>query len=345
MIRFGIAGFGLHAVKRMMPGFVLSQNCRVAALSRRDLAKARQSAQQYNIPHAFASTADLCRCPEVDAVFVTTPNSIHLQDVLTAAEWGKPILCEKPMAANAAECRQMVEAARKAGVLLGVAQVFRFEESTARMRQRLAAGEIGRPIFARSEFSFMGGREHARTWLHDRKLAGGGPVADIGVHCVDSLRYILQDEVVRLSARGMASRFAADVEDAAALTLEFSGGALATVLVSFLADYRTPLEIVGEAGILSADNCFTVERPVTIELRRGGAVVESETLSNHLAYARQLDAFADAVEGKALFPVPGEEGWQNQEILDAAYRSMESGKVEAVPRVVTTSREGATLAS
>ena len=78
---------------------------------------------------------------------------------------------------------------------------------------------------------------------------------------------------------------------------------------------------------------MNVERPIRLELRRAGSVVETEEVSNHLAYAKQVDAFADAVEGKAEFPVPGEEGWQNQEILDAAYRSVQSGKTEDVFQV------------
>jgi len=75
---------------------------------------------------------------------------------------------------------------------------------------------------------------------------------------------------------------------------------------------------------------LTVEHPVNLERRRGGAVVDTKTVSNQLAYARQVDAFAAAVEGKAEFPIPGEEGWRNQEVLDAAYRSMKSGKTENV---------------
>ncbi|MGC2197299.1 MAG: Gfo/Idh/MocA family oxidoreductase, partial [Terriglobales bacterium] len=127
MVRFGIVGFGLHAVRRLMPGFALARNCRVTALSRRDIAQARDSAAEYQIPLAFGSIADLCRSPEVDAVLVTTPNALHFPDVMMAIAHGKPVLCEKPMGMNAAECRQMVEAARSAQVLLGVAQVFRFE--------------------------------------------------------------------------------------------------------------------------------------------------------------------------------------------------------------------------
>src|SRR3989442_3667353 len=88
MVNFGILGFGLHAVKRLMPGFGLAKSSRVTALSRRDISKARESARQYNIPLAFASAEDLCRSPEVDAVFVATPNACHLHDVLLAIEWG-----------------------------------------------------------------------------------------------------------------------------------------------------------------------------------------------------------------------------------------------------------------
>jgi 1,5-anhydro-D-fructose reductase (1,5-anhydro-D-mannitol-forming) len=333
MLRFGIAGFGLHAAKRLMPGFGLSRNCRVTALSRRDLGKAQESARQFNIPHAFASTKDLSLCPDVDAVLVTTPNAAHFDDVTAALSVGKHVLCEKPMGINAGECRVMVEIARHSKLLLGVAQVFRFEQTTNRLREHVAGGRIGAPVFARSEFSFIGGREHARTWLNDVSIAGGGPIADIGVHCVDTLRYILQDEVVRVSARALPNRNSPDIEAAADLILEFSRGTLGSVLCSFMAEYRTPLELVGESGVLRANDGLTVEKPVTIELLRGGAVVETESLVNRMAYALQVDAFADWVEGKSQFPAPGEVGWQNQEILDAAYRSIKRGTVEDVPRV------------
>jgi predicted dehydrogenase len=330
MINFGIVGFGLHAVKRLMPGFALAKNCQVTALSRRDMAKAKESARQHNVPLAFESAESLCRSPDVDAVFVATPNAFHLQDVLVATSFGKPVLCEKPMAINADQCRQMVEAARAAKVLLGVAHVFRFEESTAWFREQMAAGKIGKPIFARSEFSFPAASGHARAWINDLAIAGGGPVADVGVHCIDTLRFVLQDEVLRVSTREIPGNGAGTVEAGAALLLEFSRGTLATVSVSFRTEYRTPLELVGERGVLRADDALNVERPIVLELRRDGMAAETKTVSNQLAYARQVDAFAGAVEGKAPFPVSGEEGWRNQEILDAAYRSMKSGRTEEV---------------
>ena len=316
-----------------MPGFALAQNCRVTALSRRSMGKALESARQHNIPLAFDSAEELCRSAEVDAIFVTTPNACHLADVLVAVACGKPVLCEKPMGVNADQCRKMVEGARNAGILLGVAQVFRFEESAAWLRQRVAAGQIGRIVVARSEFSFPGGPGHARAWINDLAVAGGGPIADVGVHCIDSLRYILGDEVVRVSARGIQDGGSGELEAAAVLTLEFSRGTLGTVLVSFRAEYRTPLELVGETEVLRGDDVLNVEHPIALELRRAGSVAETEPVSNQYAYAKQVDAFAAAVEGRAKFPVPGEEGWQNQVILDAAYRGLKSGKVEEVGRV------------
>jgi len=333
MIRYGILGFGLHAVRRLMPGFALARNSRVTALSRRDMEKARASAAEYHIPHAFDSAADLCRSTEVDAIFVATPNACHLRDVLLAIEHKKPVLCEKPMGMNAAECRQMVEVARRANVLLGVAQVFRFENSVAILRDRIAAGQVGRPLYARSEFCYPG-RSHPRKWLFDPALAGGGPIADVGVHCVDALRCILNDEVVRVAARDISTEQSGELEAAALLSLEFSRGTLGSVFVSATSEYRTPLEIVGDAGSLRGDDALNVDRPLTLELRQGGKVVETHNVSNADAYARQVDEFSAAIEAVRPFPAPGEEGWQNQEILDAAYRSLKSGKTETVPLVV-----------
>ena len=165
-------------------------------------------------------------------------------------------------------------------------------------------------------------------------MAGAGPIFDIGVHCIDTLRFVLQDEVVRVSATASSDKRSGSVESAAALSLEFSRGAIGTVLVSYRAEYRTPLELVGDAGTLWANDALNVEHPIEIELRRGEEVVQRDTASNHLAYALQVDAFANWIEGKAQFPAPGEEGWQNQEVLDAAMRSIKSGRAEVVPKVL-----------
>jgi predicted dehydrogenase len=336
MVRFGIVGFGLHAVRRLMPGFALSSKCRVTALSRRDLVEAKKSAAEYNIPLAFASVEELCSSSEVDAVLVTTPNSLHLNNVLTAIKADKHVLCEKPMAMNSAGCKEMVEAARQRKVQLGIAHVFRFEESVNKIRELVAAGEIGQPVLARSEFSFLASPLHSRKWLYDAAIAGAGPIFDIGVHSIDTLRFVLQDKILKVGASAVHDERSGTVESAAVLTLEFSRGTLGAVLVSYRAEYRTPLEIIGQAGVLYADDALNVEHPIEIQVRSNDGKVRRQSAQNGRAYALQVDAFADAVEGRAPFPAPGEEGWQNQEILDAALRSIKTGKVEQVPQITET---------
>jgi predicted dehydrogenase len=328
MVRFGIAGFGLHAVKRLMPGFANARNCRVTALTRRDPERARTSAREFGIPHAFSSTAELCACPDVDAVFIATPDAMHRADVLEAIRRGKPALVEKPMAMNAPESRQMVEAARDAGVVLGVAQVMRFQESVRWFRERISAGAIGKPVLARAAF-VAPLIDSARTWINDPELATGGPLADVGVHCIDTLRYVLGDEVRSVIAQAQYDQHWV-VEASATALFHFAAGTLATISVSARAPYQTLLEVIGEDGLLSAVNALNVEHSVTLELRRGFEVIQTREVLNDSAYTAQVEAFAAAVEEGKPFAIPGEEGLQNQLILDAAFRSAKSGRAESL---------------
>ncbi len=328
MIRFGIVGFGLHAVKRLIPGFRQAQNCCVTALSRRDLRRAQESAREFAVEYAFSSTEELCASPQVDAVFVATPDALHLPDVMQAIRHRKPVLCEKPMARTGQEADAMVKAAREAGVTLGVAHVMRFEESVKCFRRQIAAGAIGQPQVARADFlaPLLGS---PRQWINDPALATGGPIADVGVHCVDTLRFVLGKEVVAVSARAHYDLHWV-VEASGAMVLEFAGGLLATVSVSARSPYRTFLEVDGQTGVLSSVNGLNVDHPPTIELRRAFEVIESREVSNANAYAAQVDAFAAAVEQGRDFEIPGEEGLRNQLVLDAAFRSVKSGNVEPV---------------
>ena len=326
MVRFGIAGFGLHAIKRLMPGFAGAKNCMVTALTRRDLDRARDSAKEYNIAHAFTTTEELCACPEVDAVFIATPDAMHIDDVLQAARHGKHILVEKPMAMNAREAREMVEAARAAGVILGVAHVMRFEAAVRWFRQKVASGAIGNPVLAHAEFAAPL-LQSARTWINDPALATGGPLADVGVHCFDTLKYVLDDDIRSVMAQAHYDSHWT-VEASGTAQFEFNRGPLATMSVSARSPYRTFVEVIGEDGNLSAVNALNVEVPVVVEHRRGFDVVERQELSNADAYTAQVVSFARVVESKQPFEIPGEVGLANQQILDAIFRSVKSGRAE-----------------
>jgi len=151
------------------------------------------------------------------------------------------------------------------------------------------------------------------------------------VHCIDTLRYILGDEVESVAVQAQYDSHS--VLEASALgMIRFSRGTLASMEVSGRALYQTLIEIVGEDGVLSGLNALNVERPTTLELRRGYEVIERREVFNCDAYTLQVDAFARAIEEGRDFEISGEEGLRNQLVLDAAFRSITTGKIESVER-------------
>ncbi|MBT9331751.1 Gfo/Idh/MocA family protein [Paracidobacterium acidisoli] len=327
MIRYGILGFGHHAIKRMVPGFSYAQSSQLAGLWRRDPVKAEANARAYSIPRVFASAGDLCASPEIDAVFIASPDALHLADVLTAARHGKHILCEKPLAMNASEAEQMLSAANAAGIRFGVAQNMRYYRSLELIRQWIAEGRIGAPALAQSQFAFNAAAS-PRVWIYDSSLALGGPIGDVAIHCIDALRFILDTTVAQISTLAHRDAHSGSVESHAALALAFASGAMGAVTVTTRTAYRTVIEVVGETGAILCENGLTVDHPVEVMLRRRTEVESVETVSNADAYGRMLDGFSAWIEGGVEYRSPGTDGLINQRILDAAYRSWRTGETQ-----------------
>jgi predicted dehydrogenase len=239
------------------------------------------------------------------------------------------VLCEKPVAMNAAQAREMAEAANAAGVLYGVAQNFRYNRSLEWIREQLQAGKIGTPQFAHAEFDYPADRA-PRKWIKDPALACGGPIGDVGVHCIDALRYVLGEEVESISTLATKSQPQDQVEATAALQMQMTGGVLANVTVSARTPYRTLIEITGSEGVLIAENGLTVDRPIEIMLRRGGDVIETSTVNNADSYTRMLDGFAEAMHGGKPFGATGEDAIRNMAALDAAFRGWKTGQRETL---------------
>ena len=326
--RYGILGFGHHAAKRLVPSFRLAQHSRLEGLYRRDLTKAAENARDFAIPQVFDTPEALCTSPEIDAVFVVSPDALHLPHVLLALSHGKPVLCEKPLAMDTAEVEQMIAAADKAGVLLGVAQNMRYNESVGRMRQWIAEGRIGAPQLAHAQFCYDSARS-PRTWINDPKLARGGPIGDVGIHCIDALCFVLgesADQITAVTTLAHRDAESGPVESHAVIALEYASGAMATVTVTTRAAYRSLIDVAGATGVVLCDNTMTIDQPVHLVHRQGGEVVTDELISNADGFARMLDSFADAIHGKGTYLAPAAEGLANQRVLDAAYESWHEGK-------------------
>ncbi len=328
-VRFAILGFGHHAVRRLLPAFSKCEEATLSGMWRRDQAAALENCATYKIPHCFPTREALCSSPEVDVVFITSPDAMHRDDALLAFAHGKAVLCEKPVAMNAGEAVEMDSAAKAAGLLYGVAQNFRYNRSLEWMREQIAAGRIGRPQLAHAEYSYPAAQA-PRKWITDPTLARGGPIADVGVHCIDALRFVLGEDVSSVSTVARKDEVSGKVEAIASLQLEMTGGVYANVTASARAPYRTLVEVNGSDGVLIAENGLTVDRPVQLVVRRAGELVEMVTAENGDGYTRMLDSFARAYRGEGTFAATGEDGVTNMRALDSAYESWQSGRREAV---------------
>lgn len=325
MIRFGLLGFGHHCEKRLVPAFPGARNAELKGIWRRDAEKAAANAREHAIEHVFGSAVEMCASGQIDAVFVTSPDALHLPHVLLALGQGKPVLCEKPLGMNAGEVEQMVAAADAAGLRLGVAQNFRYNASLEVMRGWIAEGRIGRPVLANSQFCYAA-ETSPRAWIYDPALACGGPIGDVAIHCVDALRFVLESRVAAVSTLARADADSAPLEAYAAIGLDFEAGAMGAVTVSTRGAYRSLIEVTGETGAIVSQFGLTVDNDVEVELWVGGHVAERMTVSNRDGYTRMLDGFADWVEGRGTYRATGTDGLHNQQVLDAAYESWRTGR-------------------
>jgi 1,5-anhydro-D-fructose reductase (1,5-anhydro-D-mannitol-forming) len=328
-VRFAILGFGHHAVRRLLPAFARCEDAELVGMWRRDRAAAKANSEEFGIARCFETREALCASPEVDVVFLTSPDAMHLDDALLAISHGKAVLCEKPMTMNAVEARTMTDAAAAGGVLLGVGQNFRWNKSLAWMREQILAGRIGTPQLAHAQYMYPA-KTAPRRWIADTTLACGGPIADVGVHCIDAIRFLTGSDAISVSTLARKATAEASVESSATLQLEMTGGLFANVTASGDAPYRTLVEVTGSGGVVVAENGLTVDLPVEVQLRQGGVLVDSITVENGDGYTWMLDEFARAWRGDGTFAGTAEDGVHNMRALDAAFRSWRSGAREAV---------------
>jgi len=327
MIRYGILGFGHHAAKRLMKAFAESKDSKAAGLWRRDAAKAQENARRFSIPLVFDSPEALCASPEIDAVFIVSPDALHLPHVLLAAKHGKAILCEKPLGMNAGEVEEMLAAAKAAGVRFGVAQNMRYNRSLGLIREWIAQDRIGKPQLAHSQFSYSAAGS-PRAWIYDPTLALGGPIGDVAIHCIDGLRFVLGTDVTAVSTLAHRDARSGDVESHAVIGLDLTSGSVAAVTVTTRSAYRSLIEVTGESGVILSENGLTVDHPVEVVHRRGSEVIAVEEVSNADAYSRMLDGFTAWVEDRGTYLAPADDALHNQRILDAAYTSWHESKTQ-----------------
>ncbi len=328
-LRWGLVGASTIAAQHMIDAFRANDGEVVAVMST-NADRAAKFAHEHRIARATTSLDDLAQSNDVDAVYISTTNELHRDQVFAAAKAGKHVLCEKPLALTLGDARAMVAECHARGVILGTNHHLRNAATHRAMRDAVHAGRIGKPLFARV-FHAVYLPTHLQSWRIEKPEAGGGVVMDITVHDADTLRFVLDDEPLAVSAmtsHGGMSR--EGLEDGVMGVLRFSNGLLAQFHDAFTTRYAaTGFEVHGELGSLIGRDCMT-QAPKGDVLLRSAAGEESLKISHENLYARSVRLFGDAVAGRGAPSASGEDGVKSLSVAVATLEAARSGAETAI---------------
>jgi D-xylose 1-dehydrogenase (NADP+, D-xylono-1,5-lactone-forming) len=290
-----------------------SDRADVMAVASRDAARAEAYAREHGIERSYGSYEALLADPDVEAVYISLPNSLHVEWTLHALEAGKHVLCEKPLSRHPDEVEQAFDRAEAAGLVLSEAFMWRHHPQAAKLVELVAGGAVGPLRLVRASFSF-----HLAAGDDVRFDPGldGGSLMDVGCYCLSAIR-LLAGEPERLVGQQVLGPSGVDVSFAAALALP--DGRLGHFDCGFVLPARAELEVVGEAASLFVADPFHGHRP-GIELRRADGT-ERIAVEPGNPYRLELENVSDAIRGRALLLLGRDDALGQARAIEALYRS------------------------
>jgi xylose dehydrogenase (NAD/NADP) len=321
-LRFGVLSTANIGKNQVNPAIQASRNAELIAVASRDLERARDFAAKGSIPRYYDSYEALLGDPDIDAVYIPLPNSMHREWTIRAAEKGKHILCEKPLATTVTDCLDMQAAADANGVTLMEAFMYRFHPRTIKLLELAASGTAGPIRVIRSAFTFKLVRADNIRFFSE---LGGGCLFDLGCYCVDASRRLAGAAPVEAQAFAQWNDKGVDTQLAGAL--RFANGVVAQFDCSFLMERREFVEAAGEdAALLSPSETFvnSVEGAEIVE-RRGRAPEVRHAVKGDNHYRLMVEHFADAVRGIAPLRYGIAESVGNLAAIEALYESARAG--------------------
>jgi 1,5-anhydro-D-fructose reductase (1,5-anhydro-D-mannitol-forming) len=328
-IRWGLIGASTIAHNHVIGAIRAQGDGEVAAVMSASLDRALKYAADNQIDKA-CSTLDALFSADIDAVYISTTNELHLEQALAAAKAGKHVLCEKPLALNTADARSIVKACKKAGVVMATNHHLRNAGAHRAMREAVLGDEIGHPLAARV-FHAVYLPKNLQGWRINRPDAGGGVVMDITVHDADTLRFVLGDDPVEVAAMTQQGGMSANgLEDAVMSVMRFSSGLIAQTHDAFTTRFaQTGFEVHGTDGSLVATNVMTQNPAGEVVLRTGRGEKKLEFDRNDL-YMRALSNFHAAVNGKGEVSATGEDGVWSLATAEAVLEAARTGRTISV---------------
>lgn len=324
--KLGVAlvGLGNYAGGQLAPALQQTTNCYLAGIvtgtpSKIDTWKSKYGIVDKNV-YNYENFDSIKDNPDIDIVYVVLPNSMHAEYVIRAAKAGKHVICEKPMAITVEECDRMIVACKEAGKMLSVGYRLHFEPynlEMARLGQKKVYGNIKKMSAA---FGFTAGDPN--QWRLKKALAGGGPLMDVGIYCIQGFCYTSGMEPIAVRAqegkKNNLEKFK-DVEESLTWQFEFPGGIIAEGACSY-AEGMNFLKAEAEKGT------FELRPAYNYSGQKGNTPAGPMDFPKINQQAKQMDDFAEAITNKRPSPVPGEMGRRDVKYLQAIYKAMETGQ-------------------
>ena len=329
-VGYAVVGLGRISQRAVLPAFRHSKKAKLVAVVSGDLKKAKRLAARFGASEWYTyDEYDRCLAnPDVHAVFIATDNGSHARYSVRAAEAGRHVLCEKPMATTVEECQQMIRACRENKVRLMIAYRKYFEPASLALKKLITSGKLGKLKLIHSAFTiFLPANRKVPVWHFDHKVAGGGSLVDLGVYCVNTIRWLTGKEPVEANAYAWTTdpaRFSS-VEESIAFQLKFPGALFVQGSASFGAGQANFLKVFGEKGWAALDPAFAFEEERRLFGKIGGRWFERRFKVVD-EFALELDALADGIR-RGRDPEPdGREGLRDVVVMQAIYQAAGEGR-------------------
>ncbi|MDO7851182.1 Gfo/Idh/MocA family protein [Hymenobacter convexus] len=339
-VGYALVGLGHLTLNEILPAFGKSKHAKPVALVSGDPEKMRKVAQQYGIKpgscYSYQTYDQLKDNPEVEVIYIVLPNSMHHEFTLRGAKAGKHILCEKPMANSSKECEEMIAACKKAGKKLMIAYRIQYEPLN-----RMAQKAVRDKTYGRTKMIQMMNTQnqaHDQQWRHKKALAGGGSLPDVGLYCLNTTRFLLGEEPTEVSAQIYSTpgddRFK-EIEENVSFTLRFPSGVISQCMTGYGSFNNKSYTVYAETGSIEMDPAFPYHglRQERTHAPGGKQMKEVPNDPQKDQFALEMDHMAECVRQNKTPYTPGEEGLQDQRIMEAIYQSARENKPVKLPAV------------
>ena len=332
-VGYAVVGLGHLALEEILPALRTCKKSRLVALVSGSPEKMQKVASEYGVKpescYSYETYDKIKDNPEVDVIYIVLPNALHKEYVIRGAKTGKHILCEKPMAISSAECREMIDACNKANVKLMVAYRIHYQAHNRYIREQVQKKEFGAAKYVDAYNSQSSANPN--HWRHKLALAGGGSLPDIGLYCLNTTRFLLEEEPTEVFAYRYSTPnnpLFTEVEELISWQMKFPSGLIANCSADYNVHDSRRYRVMCERGWYDLDNAYAYEGQELQTSHADGKLKRKETIVIPAKdqFAIEMDHFSDCIINNKRPYTTGEDGLQDHRIMEAIYQSAKEGK-------------------